>query len=74
MGLEKGEKLVGVVVSDQTSLIVSGLSRGRDKEVTIQGKGMGHYVGHRARMGRVLPDKLKPHTLKVPPKPAASED
>ncbi len=30
---------------------------------------MGHYAGHRARMGRVLPDKLKPQTLKVPPKP-----
>jgi topoisomerase-4 subunit A len=74
MGLEKAEKLVGVVVSDQTSLIVSGLSRGREKEVTIQGKAMGHYAGHRARMGRVLPDKLKPHTLKVPPKAAAGED
>ncbi len=74
MGLEKGEKLIGVVVSDQPSLIVSGIARGREKEVTIRDKGMGHYAGHRARMGRVLPDKLKPHTLKVPPKPAASED
>jgi hypothetical protein len=53
--------------------MVAGLSRGREKEVTIRGKDMGHYAGHRARMGRVLPDKLKPHTLKVPPKPAVPE-
>jgi topoisomerase-4 subunit A len=70
MGLEKGEKLVAAVVSDQASLVVSGISRGRGKEITIPQERMGHYAGHRARMGRVLPDKLKPHSLKVPPKPA----
>jgi len=74
MGLEKGEKLVAVVVSDQPSLMLVGISRGREKEITIRGKDMGHYAGHRARMGRVLPDKLKPHTLKAPPKPATAED
>jgi len=72
MGLEKGEKLVSVVVSNERSLIVAGIARGREKEVTIPHKNMGHYAGHRARMGRVLPDKLKPHTIKVPPKPAES--
>ena len=69
MGLEKDEKLVGVVVSDQPRLIVAGVARGRQKEITIAEKDMGHYVGHRARMGRVLPDKLKPTALKTVPKP-----
>ncbi len=70
MGLEKGEKLMSAVVSNDKSLIVAGLSRGREKEVPIPPKDMKHYAGHRARMGRVLPDRLKPHVIKVPPKPA----
>jgi topoisomerase-4 subunit A len=70
MGLEKSEKLVSAVVSNDKSLIVAGLSRGREREVTIPPKDMKHYAGHRARMGRVLPDKLKPHVIKVLPKPA----
>ena len=74
MGLEKGEKVVAVAVSDQPGLVVAGLARGREKQVTIGQKDLGHYAGHRARMGRVLPDKLKPHTLKVPPKPDPAQD
>ncbi len=70
MGLEKEEKLVAVAISDQPGLSVLGISRGKEKEVTIKGKDLGHYAGHRARMGRVLPDKLKPSALKVLPKPA----
>jgi topoisomerase-4 subunit A len=66
MGLEKDEKLVAVVVSDQPGLVVSGVGRaGKEKDVTIDSKEMGHYAGHRARMGRVLPDKLKPTALKT---------
>ena len=42
---------------------------GKEKEVIIKGKDLGHYAGHRARMGRVLPDKLKPTELRVLPKP-----
>jgi topoisomerase-4 subunit A len=68
MGLEKGERLIAAVVSDQPSLNVFGSARGRDKEVTIPQKEMQHYAGHRARMGRVLPDKLKPLGLRVLPK------
>jgi len=70
MGLEKNEKLVAVLVSDQRSVIVAGVARGgKEKEITIPHKDMGHYAGHRARMGRVLPDKLKPTTVKAMPKP-----
>jgi topoisomerase-4 subunit A len=69
MGLEKEEKLVAIAVSDEPRLIVRGNSRGRDKEVEIADAKLWHYAGHRARMGRVLPDKLKPSALKVPAKP-----
>jgi topoisomerase-4 subunit A len=73
MGLEKDEKLIAVVVSDRPSVIVAGVARGgKEKEITIPQKEMGHYAGHRARMGRVLPDKLKPSTLKTMPKPNAA--
>jgi topoisomerase IV subunit A len=73
MGLEKEEKLVAVAVSDQPSLSVSGITRGREKEVELADKKLWHYAGHRARMGRVLPDKLKPVALKVQPKPGEPE-
>jgi topoisomerase-4 subunit A len=68
MGLEKDEKLVAVAVSDQPTLNVYGIARGREREVTIAEKQMQHYAGHRARMGRVLPDKLKPQAIRVAPK------
>jgi topoisomerase-4 subunit A len=73
MGLEKEEKLVAVAVSDQVRLTVSGIARGREKEVELAEKKLWHYAGHRARMGRVLPDKLKPVALKVLPKSAEPE-
>ncbi|HXV07696.1 MAG TPA: DNA gyrase C-terminal beta-propeller domain-containing protein, partial [Burkholderiales bacterium] len=68
MGLEQGEKLVQAIVSDRPSLIVSGIARtGKAKDVTIAAERMQHYAGHRARMGRVLPDKLKPSAIQAPP-------
>jgi len=67
MGLEQGEKLVQAIVSDRPSLIVSGIARaGKAKDVTIAAERMQHYTGHRARMGRVLPDKLKPSAIQAP--------
>jgi topoisomerase IV subunit A len=69
MGLEKEEKLVAVAVSDAPRLSVFGAARGREKEIELAEAKLWHYAGHRARMGRVLPDKLKPVALKVPPKP-----
>jgi len=70
MGLDKEEKLLAVAVSDESRLVVVGSSRGKDKEVEFAEAKLWHFVGHRARMGRVLPDKLKPLALKVPPKPS----
>jgi topoisomerase IV subunit A len=69
MGLEKEEKLLAVAVSDEPRLVVAGNSRGKDREVELADAKLWHFVGHRARMGRVLPDKLRPVALKVPPKP-----
>ena len=69
MGLEQGEKLVQAIVSDRPNLIVSGIARnGKPKDVIIAAERMQHYAGHRARMGRVLPDKLKPHMIRAPSK------
>jgi topoisomerase-4 subunit A len=66
MGLEKEEKLVAAAVTNQRTLTVFGVGRGgKEREVTIGEKDMGHYAGHRARMGRVLPDKLKPQALRL---------
>jgi topoisomerase-4 subunit A len=71
MGLDKGEKLVAALVTNQPSVIVTGVGRGgKFRELPVQGKELGHYAGHRALKGRVLPDKLKPHGIKTPPKPA----
>jgi topoisomerase-4 subunit A len=70
MGLEKGEKLLAAVVTRLTSVTVSGIGRGgKEKALEIKGEKLRHHVGHRARMGRVLPEKLKaPMGLAVPPK------
>jgi topoisomerase-4 subunit A len=72
MGLDKGEKLVAALVTSRPAVIVMGAGRGgKYKELPIEGKELGHYTGHRALKGRVLPDKLKPHGIKAPPKPVA---
>ena len=66
MGLEEGERLVAATVFDGKWLAVSGVGRGgKDKEVVLSGEKLKHYLGHRARMGRVLPEKLKPTALRV---------
>ena len=70
MGLEKGEKLLAAAVARLISVTVSGIGRGgKEKALEIKGEKLRHHVGHRARMGRVLPEKLKPpKSLSVPPK------
>ncbi|MBX9962165.1 MAG: DNA topoisomerase IV subunit A [Burkholderiales bacterium] len=69
MGLDKDEKLVAVMVSDQPTLTVIGVGRtGKDKEVTIGKREIGHYASTRAHKGRVLPERMKPTGFKVVPK------
>ncbi len=68
MGLEKGEKLLAAAVTRLTSVTVSGIGRGgKEKLLEIKGEKLRHHVGHRARMGRVLPEKLKPTGLALAP-------
>jgi len=68
MGLDKGEKLLAAAVSRLTSVTVSGIGRGgKEKALEIKGEKLRHHVGHRARMGRVLPEKIKPGGLAVAP-------
>lgn len=69
MGLDKDEKLVAVMVSDQPTLTVIGVGRtGKEKEVTIGKREIGHYASTRAHKGRVLPERMKPTGFKVVPK------
>ncbi|MBE0625680.1 MAG: DNA topoisomerase IV subunit A [Burkholderiales bacterium] len=69
MGLDEGEKLLAAAVTRLTSVTVSGTGRGgKDRLLEIKGEKLRHHVGHRARMGRVLPEKIKPTGLAVAPK------
>jgi topoisomerase-4 subunit A len=70
MGLEKGEKLSAVLVFEGKSLAVSavGPRGGKEKRLEISGARLEHYAGHRARMGRVLPDKQRAIALALPDK------
>ncbi|MCW5626916.1 MAG: DNA topoisomerase IV subunit A, partial [Burkholderiales bacterium] len=67
MGLDKGEKLVAVTVSNQATLAIVGIGRGgKEKTVELGKRELGHYAGSRTHKGRVLPEKIKP-TRFVPP-------
>ncbi len=61
MGLDEGEKLAAAAVSNRQTIEVSGIvSRtGKEKSLTISGTKLAHHILKRARMGRVLPEKLK---------------
>ena len=64
MGLEQGEKLIAAAVTPLSSVTITGIGRaGKEKALEIKGEKLRHHVGHRARMGRVLPEKLKPTGL-----------
>ena len=70
MGLEQGEKLLAAAVFNGKSLLVAGVGRGgREKELVLSDEKLKHHFGHRARMGRVLPEKLKPTALQIPGAP-----
>jgi len=76
MGLEQGERLAAVAVAAQREIALTGVAprSGKEKEIVITGAKFEHHVGHRARMGRVLPEKLRPpYALRVPGKPDAGE-
>jgi topoisomerase-4 subunit A len=71
MGLDEGEKLQSVVISDVPKLIVRGATRGgKEKEVELDKGDLTHFALKRARMGRVLPVK-PPITLEVVAKDSA---
>ena len=71
MGLEKGEKLAAVAVFDGKWIKVTGAGPrgGKDREVEFSGAKVTNFVGHRARMGRVLPERMKPSRLQPAVKP-----
>jgi topoisomerase-4 subunit A len=61
MGLDDGEKLAAVAVSNRQTLSVTGIGQrtGKEKSITLSSAKLAHHVLKRARMGRVLPEKLK---------------
>ena len=71
IGLEENEPLVAVAVTGERQVVVTGIGRGdKEREAVLGGDKFEHYVGHRARMGRVLPDRMKPpFALRVRPRP-----
>jgi topoisomerase-4 subunit A len=61
MGLNEGDALVAVAVSDGSAARVEGTGRGgKPKLVRIAGQDLEKYRLHRARKGCLLPEKLKP--------------
>jgi topoisomerase-4 subunit A len=74
MGLEAGEKLVAAAIFAGRSILIRGIGRnGKEKEVGLAGAKLDHHFGHRARMGRVLPDRIRPLELRLPAKPQSTD-
>lgn len=68
MGLDEGEKLAAVAVSNKQTLTVTGIGQrtGKERPITLSEAKLAHHILKRARMGRVLPEKLKmPLEIKV---------
>jgi topoisomerase-4 subunit A len=68
MGLDEGDKLAAVAVSNKKALTVAGIGQrtGKEKLITLSEAKLAHHILKRARMGRVLPEKLKmPLEIKV---------
>ena len=61
MGLDDGEKLAAVAISNKQTLTVTGIGQrtGKEKPLSLSGPKLAHHILKRARMGRVLPEKLK---------------
>jgi topoisomerase-4 subunit A len=68
MGLDDGEKLAAVAVSNKQTLTVTGIGQrtGKERPIALSEAKLAHHILKRARMGRVLPEKLKmPLGIKV---------
>ena len=66
MGLDEGEALVAATLVSGKSVKILGTGRGgKVKVVDLTGEKFEYYFGRRARMGRVLPDKLVPSGFAV---------
>ncbi|MCL4801977.1 MAG: DNA topoisomerase IV subunit A [Burkholderiales bacterium] len=74
MGLEEGEELAAALITNARELVVHGVGSrgGKVREVRLSGDRLAHYAGHRARMGRVLPDRMRPTALRAAPRPEAA--
>ncbi len=65
MGLDKGEALVAVAAGSGTAWVIEGLGRaGKSKQLNIGPRDIEKYRLHRARKGCLLPEKIKPLSLR----------
>lgn len=65
IGLDRGETLAAVTVSDQPTLTVIGTGRGgKPREIVLKARDLGHFTGARATKGKVLPEKIRPLVLR----------
>ncbi len=69
MGLDDKEELVAVAVLPGNALVMVWTARGgKEKRLEISGAKLSSYHGKRARMGRVLPDRMRPSAIELPSK------
>ena len=69
MGLDDKEELVAVAVLPGNALVMFWTARGgKEKRLEISGAKLSSYHGKRARMGRVLPDRMRPSAIELPSK------
>ena len=69
MGLDDKEELAAVAVLPGSALVMVWTGRGgKEKRLELSGAKLSSYYGKRARMGRVLPDRMRPSAIEVPTK------
>ena len=69
MGLDEGEELAAVAVLPGNALGMVWTGRGgKEKRLELSGAKLSAYYGKRARMGRALPDRMRPSAIEVPTK------
>ena len=67
MGLDRGERLLSCVAADAGGALVHGEWRGKAVQHLLRGAALAELVGARARKGKLLPVRIKPEFLELPP-------
>jgi topoisomerase-4 subunit A len=66
MGLEEGDSLAAVIVTNKSKLIVTAQAeKGREQVIRLSDADLQTHLGKRARMGKMLPLKPKSSVTQV---------